>query len=331
MKGLLVITSVFLSISTVNVFNQEKGTFCREFDNHGIISSICYHVPDDYDSTKKYPMLLGWHGTGMPASDMRDMLYNVNTFTDLDAIIVCPDINNVQTDEQFTEILKEAHGNTQKKYNIDTNMIVLTGFSTGGQFAYRLGLQYYEFFAGIIGVSPYLTERSFHPSLWDNAGNIRMAAILGDQDYNFDSTDYVIKKLLANGGHILYKIKKDVTHTDFDYFNSFEFLNDFYECYLYVTEGISSAADSEGEVCKIQIYPNPAGDYVNITAVHDRINPEDISLVDVYGNNIIAENAGIMRNRGSVRINTSELSPGIYFIKFSVGRNMFLKKFIVAR
>ncbi|MEA3495259.1 MAG: T9SS type A sorting domain-containing protein [Bacteroidota bacterium] len=322
MKRIIAISVLFISFSILLHAQPNTGNFSIQFNNSGTTSVISFYVPSNYDSTKSYPMIYGWHGAGMAGSSMRDMLYIVLAQKH-NAIVSCPDANNLNGKpiQLLNTLIERSYNYTMNTYNIDTNKIVITGFSWGGKMAYQLGLSEPNKYNGIIGLAPAIS--SFSGDMWSNIKNIRMATILGDKDFNYTPVNALMTDISKNGGEILYKIKAGVQHVDNAYFNSQEFIDDYEECYQYVLN--IPIEIEENEVFdneNIKIYPNPAKDYIIINNIKnttfETIEIFDITakLIKSYSNN-------------SLRINISDLKKGLYFLKISTNKSIFVKKIII--
>jgi hypothetical protein len=75
----------------------------------------------------------------------------------------------------------------------------------------------------------------------------------------------------------------------------------------------------------ILIYPNPANDYVNVKSDY---NISRIDVVNFIGQTVITENTG---NTKLVKINTSSLTAGVYFIKATTTNGIRTVKITIAR
>ena len=225
---IVVLISIIL---VINSFGQiKKGLFNIDYDNNGIDSKIYCFVPEDYDSTKSYPFVWGWHGAGMPGFVLRDALAVVFG-QNFDAIISCPDANNLNGKpvEHLTNLANESYNLINQNYNIDNNKIVITGFSWGGRVAYQLGLTNPGLVNGIIGIAPTIGSHHFDKTMWSNINSVRMATLIGDQDFYFDNVDPLMKEIQSREADLLYKVKNRIGHVDSVYANSQEFIEDYIE------------------------------------------------------------------------------------------------------
>ena len=75
---------------------------------------------------------------------------------------------------------------------------------------------------------------------------------------------------------------------------------------------IGTASVNEIEkVTKLSIYPNPASDFLNINLNSNEIN-KAIEIMDITGRKVYSKS--ITRDSELLRVNTSGLTPGIYFV-----------------
>ncbi len=73
----------------------------------------------------------------------------------------------------------------------------------------------------------------------------------------------------------------------------------------------------------VKIYPNPAEDYIYLNYVNSINNISDLYIIDYLGNKILVKSDLI--NDNSIRINVSNLSKGVYFIKLRDNFYQFMK------
>jgi hypothetical protein len=86
----------------------------------------------------------------------------------------------------------------------------------------------------------------------------------------------------------------------------------------------------ESGITKLETYPNPAGDELNIVVELNRSEPYNIGLYNPAGQRVYYENAngdGVIYH--SV-LNTSELNNGLYFLRVSSASGSWNKKIVVA-
>lgn len=306
------------------------GAFSLSFENNGITSTISCYVPEDYDSTETYPFLYAWHGGGMQARHMRDMLYLVIA-RDLKVIVYCPDWNNIQSQQQFT-LLKEASlAHARHYYSLDPDRFIATGFSIGGVTAYQLALNYPTLFTGVIGLSPAIDVMLFSETMWNNIGRVRMATILGDQDDNFTGVDVLMQDIRSRGGSLLYLIKPGVEHQDETYYNSPEFKNDYRACYNYVlgVTSVEPAALPEG--MDITMFPSPVSNSMQLSITTDQAMDLSAELYAFDGSLLWQSCTVTQGNSLTQSVDMSFLPSGTYVAVIRYGDEICTRKVLKVR
>ena len=107
MKNSLLFLS-FLAF-TLTTIAQQTGDFTMTYTENGsgLTRSYYVSVPSTYTSSLKYPLIYAWHGSGMSGSDMRTLIQSVNS--NINAIIVCPDVNGFTTSAELTQMLNTSY------------------------------------------------------------------------------------------------------------------------------------------------------------------------------------------------------------------------------
>ncbi len=123
--------------SGIDPFNSRKGTFRRGFvsDIDNSIRPYAIYVPDDYDKTRKIPLLVYLHGSG---EDERTLYYAPNIESGF--IVIAPNgrgTSNCYSTPESQKDINEAIGDVIKNYSIDIDNIILSGFSMGGYGVYQ--------------------------------------------------------------------------------------------------------------------------------------------------------------------------------------------------
>ncbi|OIP01782.1 MAG: hypothetical protein AUJ98_03145 [Bacteroidetes bacterium CG2_30_33_31] len=77
----------------------------------------------------------------------------------------------------------------------------------------------------------------------------------------------------------------------------------------------------------ITIYPNPANDRLNIVITDELITPTEISILDLSGRIV---KILIIKSQNS-QINISDLSEGIYFVRFYVNDEITTQKLVITK
>ncbi|MCT4637596.1 MAG: prolyl oligopeptidase family serine peptidase [Bacteroidales bacterium] len=123
--------------SGIDPFNNRRGTFRRGFvsDIDNSVRPYAVYIPEDYDKTKKMPLLVYLHGSG---EDERTLYYAPNIKNGY--IVIAPNgrgTSNCYSTSESQKDINEAINDVIKNYNIDTYNIILSGFSMGGYGVYQ--------------------------------------------------------------------------------------------------------------------------------------------------------------------------------------------------
>jgi hypothetical protein len=179
-------------------FAQKTGVFSTSIIYGGKKHTIAYSVPESYDQSKKYPMVIGMHGCGQAATIFRNAIKGFATY--YNAIVMCPD--NFGNEISEFGLIKNSIDSAKALYNIDTTMVFLTGFSCNGSETIRLGLSYNYKFKGIMPWDPY-TQGIGNFSNYDVNMPIVIAAGNIDPSFNMDLTLYDSLKIHGSRVHLI--------------------------------------------------------------------------------------------------------------------------------
>ena len=80
---------------------------------------------------------------------------------------------------------------------------------------------------------------------------------------------------------------------------------------------------------RLSIYPNPAGDFINIDITSKQNQDAILDIVDVRGQLIYSESLVLNNNRNTHTINTSQFNTGIYFVQLRTSTQSFTQKLIL--
>lgn len=109
----------------------------------GMARTYQFSVPPGYDKNRKYPIVFGFHGAGVPASAFRTY-FNMTQVVGPDALVVYPEALgmpmawNAQRDIPLFDALLTQF---KAQYCIDDNHVFAAGHSSGGFFTHALGCQ----------------------------------------------------------------------------------------------------------------------------------------------------------------------------------------------
>jgi len=180
----------------------------------GYFGNYLTFKPDNYDSDKKYPLILMLHGHSgdyTQWSDIADLQQYADKYN---FIIVCPDGNYdswyidspILKESQFesyffNDLVPEIFGN----YSVDSNNIFITGLSMGGHGAINLFLNHPQFFksagstSGILDLLPFPTNWEIKNVL-GNQERYRDNWIKHSAIYNLDKIKDLNKNFIVDCG-----------------------------------------------------------------------------------------------------------------------------------
>lgn len=215
---------VFFTSSGSELYSQQKGEFDITHTYPGGEILLSFFVPFDYNPSKSYKLIVGFHPAQTPSQMMRMMLMPIAT--QLNAILLCPNNTDYKNDG-----IMEGIEHAKSLYNIDAANVVMTGYSAGGAPTFSLGLNNYTQFKGIIGIAPSIS--SITQQQLNIVDKFPICIIVGEQDGFKSYLDPIVNTLKEYNAIIKYIVKPGVGHTG-PYFYSPDFVNDWLECYNFI-------------------------------------------------------------------------------------------------
>ncbi len=289
------------------------GRFEVQLDTLGGSFSLALFVPEDYDSSRAYPVAIGFHGAGMPADNMRDLIYVADSY--IGSIIACPEYNDAVSGAVFFARITKTMMYISENYNLNTGRAILASFSAGAYYAFNMALNSGSFM-GVIGISPALRIQSLAPTSWSNIKGSRMAMITGTADEFFPGVDSLAAEINNQGGSLKYIVKEGMGHGDDAYFNSIDFINDYTECYNYIINEANEISFDVPSGPIIKAGPNPAKDRLIVglpgSEQSNSINNYTLMLYSLAGEKVLETKA---LGEQHVVISTNGISPGVYILK----------------
>lgn len=146
-----------------DVYASRTGLFRRGFRSgmDGSIQPYAILVPEDFQSGRRYPLIVFLHGSGETESSLRGFEF----ISPGDAIVMAPRARGTSHDfhpEEAQRDIAEAVEDVVKNYPVDETRIVLSGFSMGGYGVYRTYLETPRRYAAIAVFAGTHAGR-FHP------------------------------------------------------------------------------------------------------------------------------------------------------------------------
>ncbi|TKJ43901.1 hypothetical protein CEE36_01945 [candidate division TA06 bacterium B3_TA06] len=166
-------------------------------------------LPDDFDTSRTYPLIVALHGFG---DRMSSYVGTARSFYPADAIGLYPETPfpferddgelgwawymwgtpefHKATVEQSTRWVLQCIQQVKEDYPVDPRKVFLYGFSQGGMMTYEVGIRYPELFRGLIPVGGWFEVEidSIHP-LDSAASSLAVRALHGAYDNVVDFAD----------------------------------------------------------------------------------------------------------------------------------------------
>jgi len=94
------------------------------------------------------------------------------------------------------------------------------------------------------------------------------------------------------------------------------------------TDTLTSAPIILSENIQIQVYPNPANDFITIDYKLEQKANISIELINIEGKILETQILENQLNENSIKLNVEKLEAGTYFVKFASGNNVYVKKIV---
>ncbi|MGB0176752.1 MAG: alpha/beta hydrolase-fold protein, partial [Owenweeksia sp.] len=192
----LFVASIILMISGQSIA-QQTGSFNTQVTIMGESRTLACYVPANYDPNVSYRLMIGLHGLGHNGNAYRNNRISNSDWPSVfpNTIFVFPDGGTDPNSDFYAPagdevIIDSARSFAMNNYNIDSNFVVLQGFSLGGRSAIKYGLDHPTEFKGLLLNTPAFQGKNDwdnHPlsSLnfnYANADQIPIYMMVGDQD-----------------------------------------------------------------------------------------------------------------------------------------------------
>jgi len=214
-----------------NALGTLRGCFLRAYlsDLDGSIQRYAIYVPEEYDGSRPFPLILALHGAG---SDHWSGMKMVTGTTDFlvgaeeannhffpqslppDFIIACPNGHGYngpgygkRGEYDVMKVFREMHSH----YNIDSDRVYLTGASKGGRGTWEIGLKYPTLFAGL---APVCGSTGGIQDLADNAVGLDIHVFHGARDLIIpvNESRVMVERLAKLGVSVAYDEPEDMGH-----------------------------------------------------------------------------------------------------------------------
>jgi predicted esterase len=157
LKKLLLPVAVMASVAASS---QSTGSFDDNITFMGASRKLSVYVPTNYSSANQYRLMVCLHGLGDNCSNYRDaLILSLDWKTNFpNTIFICPEASATTSDYYQPaggeQIIEECIKYAKTNYTIDSNDIILQGFSLGGRAACRYGLDHPAEFKGLLLNTP---------------------------------------------------------------------------------------------------------------------------------------------------------------------------------
>ncbi len=210
--------TLLISLTLTTAFATKKGSFDATITFNGASRGLAVYVPNNYDSTLKYRLMICLHGLGDNIDNYRNSLISLGWPTNIpNTIFVCPEAYNTSQDFYTPagddSVIQASINYAVSNYNIDQTDIILQGFSIGGRAALRYGLDHYAQFKGLFlntpavqGVKEALNGHPLSFSFnYANASKIPIYITHGETDIAYEGpVDTAFRQLVLNNGKAWY-------------------------------------------------------------------------------------------------------------------------------
>lgn len=221
-KALLLFAAFF---PTVGAHAQTTGSFDTSITFMGSSRAISLYVPGN--GAGKYRLMICLHGLGDTCSNYRNALINGLGWNSIaKTIFVCPEAANRNSDFYTPAggeaIIAQCIALAATHYNIDSQNVILQGFSLGGRAALRYGLDHHGDFKGLLLNTPAVQgvkeAVNGHPAAYAfnyaDASRIPIFMTLGGSDITYGSAlDSTYEQLVLNDGIVRYTIVPGLGHS----------------------------------------------------------------------------------------------------------------------
>lgn len=143
-------------------------------------------LPDGYDISQSYPLLVAFHPFGNSPVDFAHRYEEV--INEKNCILMLPRATHVMgegsfswefTQEEYERILDEIDM-AKLMYSVNPDQVILTGFSQGGLMCYSLGMALSDRFAGLIPVGGTMPTNISADKMRNK--DIKIYAMVGERD-----------------------------------------------------------------------------------------------------------------------------------------------------
>lgn len=204
---------MFIVSNTIQAAQKIDTVFTASGKKH----KLYYSIPDNYDVSKQYPMVVGLHYCGGSGIQYRNALTLLSD--SLNYIVVCPDNSSSQIPDANIDIITAAADTARAAFSVDADSMYLTGMSCNGEVTFRQGMNKFYPFRGIFPWVPWISNNNFSAYKLDSDMPIVLA--VGTVDNNFKVLMNLYDSLKAKNANVNLVLVPGIGHTlDFKEFGS---------------------------------------------------------------------------------------------------------------
>jgi hypothetical protein len=169
-------------------------------------------IPDNYDATKKYPLVIGLHYCGGNGISYRLGLKPLSD--SLKMIVACPDNSGNLFDNSKIDLITASIDSVKAKYNIDTASVYLNGMSCNGEVTMQQGMKKLYPFKGIFPWAPYISK--VDNKAIDLNSDMPVTLAIGTLDeYYYGVILNLYDSLKTHGANVNLVLVPGINHTQF--------------------------------------------------------------------------------------------------------------------
>ena len=180
----------------------KSGTYTKD----GSTMKYRYYLPENYDSSVSYPVVMFLHGETRKGNDNEKQLYNAQDLFDKvieqestnPCILVAPQCSADSNWTDLSDMIDGVVNDIQNQYSVNSEKIYIAGYSEGTEGCYKVVSDNPNKYAGIIAIAGKGDIMSAQAIAKNNTGVMIFAGSEDDMEIN-DSSKAIYKALVENG------------------------------------------------------------------------------------------------------------------------------------
>ena len=180
----------------------KSGTYTKD----GSTLKYRYYLPENYDSSVSYPVVMFLHGETRKGNDNEKQLYNSQDLFDKvieqestnPCILVAPQCSADSNWTDLSDMIDGVVKDIQNQYSVNSEKIYIAGYSEGTEGCYKVISDNLDKYAGIIAIAGKGDTTSAQAIAKNNTGVMIFAGSEDDTEIN-NSSKAMYKALVENG------------------------------------------------------------------------------------------------------------------------------------